>query len=63
MQINIIPLPVTMNGKKNTSQIKFSAVTIKQRIKPVLQHSLCKNELNVLCQVLPLHGLSTVFPV
>ena len=52
-----------MNGKKNTGQIKFSVVTIKQRIKPVLQHSLCKNELNVLCQVLPLHGLSTVFPV
>ena len=29
-------------NKKATSQIKFSAVTIKQQIKQVLQHSLCK---------------------
>ena len=30
------------NKKKTTSQIKFSAVTIKQQIKLVWQHSLCK---------------------
>ena len=38
LQINIIPLPVTMNRKikKTTGQIKFSVVTKKQRIKPVL---------------------------
>ena len=44
LQINIIPLPVTMNRKikKPTSQIKLSAVTIKQQIKLLLQHSLCK---------------------
>ena len=41
---------------KTTSQIKFLAVTIKQQIKLVLQHSLCKNEFNVLVQVLPLHS-------
>ena len=37
LQINIIPLLVTMNRKikKTTGQIKFSAVTIKQRIKLV----------------------------
>ena len=52
-----------MNGKKNAGQIKFSAVVIKQRKKLVLQHSLCKNELDVLFQVLALHGLSTIFPV
>ena len=34
-------------NKKTTSQIKFSAVTIKQRLKLVLQHSLCKNEFSV----------------
>ena len=50
-------------NKKNTSQIKFSAVTIKQQIKLVLQHSLCKNEFNVLFQVVPLRGLSTIFPI
>ena len=35
LQINIISLPVTMNRKikKTISEIKFSAVTIKQRIK------------------------------
>ena len=44
LQINIIPLPVTMNRKikKPTNQIKFSEVTIKQQIKLLLQHSLCK---------------------
>ena len=31
-------------NKKTTSQIKFLAVTIKQQIKLVLRHSLCKNE-------------------
>ena len=41
---------------KTTSQIKFLVVTIKQQIKLVLQHSLCKNEFNVLVQVLPLHS-------
>ena len=29
-------------NKKNTSQITFLAVTIKQKIKLVLQHSPCK---------------------
>ena len=29
-------------NKKNTHQIKFSVVKIKQQIKLVLQHSLCK---------------------
>ena len=29
-------------NKKTTGQIKFSAVTIKQRIKLVLRRSLCK---------------------
>ena len=29
-------------NEKTTGQIKFSAVTIKQQIKLVLQHSLCK---------------------
>ena len=29
-------------NKKTTSQIKFSVFTIKQQIKLVLQHSLCK---------------------
>ena len=36
LQINIIPLPVTMNSgtkKKATDQIKFFTVTIKQRKK------------------------------
>ena len=42
-------------NKKNTSQIKFSAVTIKQQIKLVLQHSLCKMNL--------MRGLSTIFPI
>ena len=43
-QMNIIPLSDTMNRKikKNTSQIKFSAFTIKQQIKLVLRHSLGK---------------------
>ena len=43
-QMNIIPLSDTMNGKikKNASQIKFSAFTIKQQIKLVLRHSLGK---------------------
>ena len=41
-------------NKKTTGQIKFLVVTIKQRIKLVLQYSLCKNEFNVLAQVLPL---------
>ena len=50
-------------NKKTTGPTKFSAVTIKQRIKLVLQHSLCKNEYNILFQVLSLHGLSTIFPV
>ena len=50
-------------NKKTTCQIKFLAVIIKQQIKLVLQHSLCKNEFNVLFQVLLLHGLSTIFPV
>ena len=42
-------------NKKTTSQIKFSAVTIKQQIKLVLQHSLCKMNL--------MRGLSTIFPI
>ena len=44
LQINIIPLPVTMNRKikKTTGQIKFLVVTIKQEIKLILQHSLYK---------------------
>ena len=29
-------------NKKTTGEIKFSVVTIKQRIKLVLRHSLCK---------------------
>ena len=29
-------------NKKANHQIKFSMVTIKQQIKPALQHSLCK---------------------
>ena len=29
-------------NKKNTGQIKFLAVTIKQWIKLILRHSLCK---------------------
>ena len=29
-------------NRKTTDQIKFLVVTIKQQIKPVLQHSLCK---------------------
>ena len=43
LQINI-PARVTMNRKikKPTGQIKFSVVTIKQRIKLVLRHSLRK---------------------
>ena len=49
-------------NKKTTGQIKLSAVT-KQRIRLVLQHAQCQNEFNVLVQVLPLHGLSTIFPV
>ena len=28
--------------KKTNTQIKFSAVTIKQQIKPLLRHSLCR---------------------
>ena len=43
---NIIPLPVTNHhehkNKKTTSQIKFLAVTLRQWIKLVLQHSLCE---------------------
>ena len=43
LQIIIIPLPVTMNRKiKINSQMKFWAVTVKQQIKLVLQHSLYK---------------------
>ena len=58
LQMNIIPLLVTMNkkNKKSTGQIKFLAVTLKQRIKLDLQHSLCKNEFNVLVPVTPLHS-------
>ena len=41
-------------NKKTTGQIKFLAVIIKQQIKLVLRHSLCKNEFNVMLQVLPL---------
>ena len=41
---------------KTTGQIKFSAVLIKQRTKLVLRHSLCKNEFNVLVQVLLLRS-------
>ena len=44
---------------KTTGQIKFLVLTIKQWIKLVLQHSQCKNEFNVLVQVLLLHSLST----
>ena len=66
LQINIVPLPVTWTEKykKPTSQITFSAVTIKQQIKKSynIQRSQCKNEFNVLVQVFPLHGLSTIFP-
>ena len=43
-------------NKKSTGQIKFLAVTLKQRIKLDLQHSLCKNEFNVLVPVTPLHS-------
>ena len=50
-------------NKKTTGQITFSAVTIKQQMKLVLQHSLFKNEFNVLFQVMSFHGLSTIFPV
>ena len=39
-------------NKKTTGQIRSSAVTIKQQIKLFLQHSQCKNEFNVLVQVL-----------
>ena len=55
----------TEKYKKPTSQITFLAVTIKQWIKKSydIQHSQCKNEFNVLVQVFPLHGLSTIFPV
>ena len=31
-------------NQKTTGQIKFSVVTIKQQIKLVLQHFLCKNK-------------------
>ena len=34
-------------NKKTTGQIKFLAITIKQQIKLVLWHSLCKYEINV----------------
>ena len=56
LQINIIPLPVTMNrqNKKNTSQIEFSSVTRKQQIKLVLRRF--KSEFNVLIQMLQLHS-------
>ena len=39
LQITIIPLPVTMKKeiKKTTSQIQFSAVTVKEQIKPVIK--------------------------
>ena len=39
LQINIIPLTVTMSRKikKTTGQIKFSAVIVKQRIKPAFR--------------------------
>ena len=40
------------NNEKTTGQIKYSAVTIKQGIKLVLQHSLCKTEFNVLVPVM-----------
>ena len=50
-------------NKKTTGQITFLAVTIKQRMKLVLQHSLFKNEFNVLFQVMSFRGLSTIFPV
>ena len=44
LQINIVPLLVTMNKKikRTTGQINFFTVTIKQQIKLVLRHSLCK---------------------
>ena len=46
-------------GKKKfflkEGQIKFLAVTIKQQIKLVLQHSLSKNEFNALCVVAQFH--------
>ena len=43
-------------NQKITGQIKFLAVAVKQRIKLVLRHSLCKNEFNVLVQVFLLHS-------
>ena len=43
-------------NKKATSQIKFPAVTKKTTNKTSLTTSLCKNEFNVLFQVLPLHS-------
>ena len=53
--MSIIPLLITTK-KKTTGQIKFLALTIKQQIKLVSQHSLCKNGFDVLVQVLLLHG-------
>ena len=54
MQINIIPLPVTINRKiKTTGQIKFSAVIIKQNYSYDI---LYVNEFNILVQVLLLHS-------
>ena len=46
LQINIIPLPVTMKRKiKTTGEIEFLVVAIRQRIKLVLRHSLYKKML------------------
>ena len=54
MQINIIPLPATINRKtKTTGQIKFSAVIIKQNYSYDI---LYVNEFNILVQVLLLHS-------
>ena len=40
---------------KTLVKLNFWWSTIKQQIKLVLKHSLCKNEFNVWVQVLPLH--------
>ena len=42
LQINITPLPVTMNKKIEKPPVKFSQVTIKHPTKLVLRNSLCK---------------------
>ena len=57
LQLNIIPLPVTMNRKIQTPLKLNFPVTIKQQIKLVLQHSLCKDEFRIFVQVLLLHSL------